>query len=70
MFAHKSLQRLLRVGGLYKGLTPDILEVLESRVTPYTLKKHLQAIQEHIDQILRLSISFVSESARLAQVRV
>ena len=29
-------------------------------------KKHLQAIQVHIDKILRLSTSFVSVSARIS----
>ena len=68
MLTQKSLQRLLQVGGLYKGLTVGILSGLESRGTPYTLKKHLQAIEVQVDHILRFSICFVSWNARLAQV--
>ena len=68
MLTQKSLQRLLQVGGLYKGLTVGILRGLESRGTPYTLKKHLQAIEVQVDHILRFSTCFVIWNARLAQV--
>jgi len=61
-------KRLVRLGGLYKGLTLSILVLLESRGTPYTLKKHLEDIQVQIDHILRFRTYFVCESARLAQI--
>jgi hypothetical protein len=58
---------MMMLGYIYM-LPPAFLELLESRGTLYTLKKHLQAIQVQIDQILRFSTMFVSKSARLAQV--
>jgi hypothetical protein len=49
---------------------PGSFEVARVRVKhPYS-KGVLQAIQELIDQILRFSTSFVSESVRLPLVRV
>ena len=55
-----------RLGGLYIRLTPAILRLLETRETPYTLKNISKPTQVHIDQILRLSTSFVSDSARIS----
>ena len=57
---------LLRVCGLYICHPPTILELLESLEVTYTPEKHLQAIQVQIDQILRLSTSFLSVSARIS----
>ena len=60
-YAEKSAEKSItatnsfRLGGLYICLLAAILELLESKGTPYTPEKHLQAIQEHIDQIHRLA---------------
>ena len=61
---------LIRLGGLYKRLTPAIFMLLEFRETSYTLKNTSKPTQVLSDQILRFSTNFVSKSARLAQVSV
>ena len=61
-------QRLVQLGGLYIWLPPAILELPEFRETLYTLKNTSKPTQVLSDQILRFSTSFVSESARIAQV--
>ena len=61
-------KRLVEVGGLYILHLQVILVLLELRETPYTLKNIFKPTKVLSDQILRLSTSFVSESARLAQV--
>ena len=59
-------KRLDQVGGLYKRLTPAILELLVTRDTSYTLKNNSKPSKEQIDHILRFSTCLVSVSARLA----
>ena len=57
---------LVRLGGLFKRLTPAILELLETRDTSYTLKNISKPSKEQIDHILKFSTCFVSVSTRLA----
>jgi len=53
---------------IYIHLIPSILQLLEFRETPYTMKNTSKPTKELLDQILWFSTSFVSESARLAQI--
>ena len=59
-------KRLVPVGGLYKRLTPAILELLETKEAIPTLEKFSNPTKELLDQILRFSTSFERVSARLA----
>ena len=59
-------KRLDQVGGLYKRLTPAILELLEFRKVPHTSKNTSKPTKEQIDHILRFRTCFVSVSARVA----
>jgi len=63
--APNGYKRLLQVCGLYIWLPPAILELLETWDTSYTLKNNSKPSKEQIDHILRFSICFVSEWARL-----
>ena len=67
---HNCSKRLVRLGGLFKHLTPAILELLETRDTSYTLKNNSKPSKKQIDHILRFSSCFVSVSTRLALERV
>jgi hypothetical protein len=49
---------------------PGLFGLLEFVRSLLHSEEVLQAIEEHINHILRFNISFVSESARLALVRV
>ena len=59
-------QCLVRVGGLYKRLTPAIFKLLEFRDATPTLEKFSKTTKELLDQILRFNTSCESVSARLA----
>ena len=54
-------KRLVRLCGLYKRLTPVILELLEFRETLDTLKNISKPTKEQIDHILRFSGSLALE---------
>ena len=54
-------KRLVRLGGLYKRLTPAILVLLEFRETLDTLKNISKPTKEQIDHILRFSSSLALE---------
>jgi len=59
-------QCLVRVGGLYKRLTPAIFKLLEFRDATPTLEKFSKTTKELLDQILRFNTSCESVSVRLA----
>jgi len=59
-------KRLARLGGLYIWVPPTIWRLLESKWRCRHIEKVLQAIQVHIDQILRFSTNFENVNARLA----
>ena len=61
-------KRLVRVGGLYKRLTPAIFMLLEVMETSYILKNTSKPTRVLSVQILRFSANFVSESVKLDQV--
>ena len=46
-------KRLDQVGGLYKRLTPAILELLEFREDPHTSKNISKPTKDQIDHIFR-----------------
>ena len=54
-------KRLVRLGGLYKRLTPAILELLEFKETLDTLKTISKPTKEQIDHVLRFSASLALE---------
>ena len=54
-------KRLVQLGGLFKRLTPAILELLEFRETQDTLKNISKLSKEEIDHILRFSASLAHE---------
>ena len=54
-------KRLVRLGGLFKRLTPAILELLEFRETLHTLKNISKPTKEKIDHIPRFSTSLALE---------
>ena len=59
-------QCLVRVGGLYKRLTPAIFKLLEFRDATPTLEKFSKTTKELLDQIFMFNTSCESVSARLA----
>jgi len=56
-----SSKRLVRLGSLYKRLTPAILELLEFRETLDSLKNISKPTKERIDHIFRFSTSLALE---------
>ena len=52
---------LVRLGGLFKRLTPAILELLEFREVPHASKNISKPTKEQIDHILRFSTSLSLE---------